>query len=390
MANNPEVAVLMPTSDELGVTIDRSINNLGLRMAERPDVNWSLHIGVNGSNAGEEIAKVNAILASHDSLFDNVQVSVLRPMEKGKELIMNALAQDVAERRGVERQMHIATDLKVYRKPGSLAALIDEFSPAFRDGRNPRYLGGTILPYPIDEYKKFFTLSPEQRLFYTLLEIDKDPDVRSVFPKTHLRGGLYITGAWTELPTDVSDDFTISRRARKDYGEDAVQLTENAVGYVIPRQSFADFFAVRFKRTTPNLQKLEQNHPDLVGLEKVKLSDEETNIRLEALRAKHPEKYALYQTKQMLEEGADILCRNIDSASAIIDEMQEDLGLPEDYDFKHMSLDFIQELANESPALAAKVIICHYRPIVEALAVDPDSVSYGPREERFRGMLPLD
>ena len=59
MANNPEVAVLMPTSDELGVTIDRSINNLGLRMAERPDVNWSLHIGVNGSNAGEEIAKVN-------------------------------------------------------------------------------------------------------------------------------------------------------------------------------------------------------------------------------------------------------------------------------------------------------------------------------------------
>jgi len=70
--------------------------------------------------------------------------------------------------------------------------------------------------------------------------------------------------------------------------------------------------------------------------------------------------------------------------------MQADLGLPDDYAFKHMSLDFVQELANESPALAAKVIICHYRPIVEALAVDPDSVSYGPREERFRGMLPLD
>jgi hypothetical protein len=192
------------------------------------------------------------------------------------------------------------------------------------------------------------------------------------------------------LPTDVSDDFTISRRARKEHGEDAVQLTENAVGYVIPRQSFADFFAVRFKRTTPNLQILEQNHPDLVGLEKVKLSDEETIKRLDALRLAHPEKYALYQTKQMLEQCADILCRNIQNASEIIDHMQADLGLPDDYAFKHMSLDFVQELANESPALAAKVIICHYRPIVEALAVDPDSVSYGPREERFRGMLPLD
>lgn len=387
----PQIAVLVPTYDELGSTVDRSLYNIALRTQEVPHASFAVFVGVNGTDKQEEVARVQKLADSWSNEFADTPVTVCHYATKGKERAMNGLAKAASEHFGGQgADMHIGTDIKVYRTPGSFKTLIDEFSPALKQNSNPRYIGATILPYPIQIYEQYFPLNPEQRLFYTLLEIDKDAAVRSLFPKSHLRGGLYITGPWRQLTPDIADDFTITRKTRAEYGPDGVQLSDKAQGYVIPRQSFADYFAVRLKRVLPIEKTISEKLPDLNKGKDIPLPDEEQKQRLQALRKISPEKHALFMTKKALDQNVIFLANMINDPGEQLDTIQNKvlhsaLGVP-----ANMDLDTVTHYALYDPQLAAYSIINHYRTIIEALSIDPHSIEYGPREERYRGMLPLD
>lgn len=404
----PTIAILVPTYDELGKTIDRSIRNLLLRIQEIQQV-WSgasiaFLIGVNGTKKLEEVAKVQTLIESHRRLInENVHVAVHHYTQAGKENAMNQLAKEAATyfaRSGRKAEYHIGTDVKVYRAPGSLVTLIKEFSQARQTSELPRYLGGSVLPYPIDVYEQHYELSQEQRLFYTLLEIDKDPDILEILPKSHVRGGLYITGEWLDLYTDIPDDYQLHRRSEQNFGPGSTQISKKAVGYVIPRLSFADYFAVRLNRSIPAEENLRQTHPELNPVKESPIESENKKVQLEQLKKLHPEKAALFITKKKL----DALCRELalqmDQANMKLSELTQEVHLNLSGELsKHaaaltnqsgISIETVQELANYNPELAAKYIVVYYRAIVKALVVDKSSVKYGPREEQFRGMLPLD
>ena len=76
ISERPVVAVLMPTSDELGSTINRSLYNVALRMRERPNTQWSLYVGVNGTGMLEDVAKVQTLVGSQRPTFGNIPVEV--------------------------------------------------------------------------------------------------------------------------------------------------------------------------------------------------------------------------------------------------------------------------------------------------------------------------
>lgn len=384
-------AVLLPTHDELGSTIDRSILNLALRMKEVKDIAWVLLIGVNGTDKQEDVARVEHLVNSHAKDLSGIIVKVSHYVSKGKESAMNQLAE--AARTifdGGSPDVMIGTDVKVYRTPGSLNALISEFEPHYLNNENPRYLGASVLPYPIETYEKYFDIDDLQRLFYTLLEIDKHPIVQKYLPKTHLRGGLYITGEWSPLAIDAPDDYSISRDARLKHGLGAVQVSQEAVGYVIPRQSFADYFAVRVKRSIPAEEKIKKEHPEWANLRDLPMSEEERKHRLSLLQEEAPILYGLYLTKKELDKKCREIAQDLQSVEMYLEKISNYLKnngiqIPDS-----MDLQMIEKLALEDPKGAAYLIIYYHRSIVQALALDINSIEYGPRQERYRGMLPLD
>lgn len=390
-------AVLLPTYDELGLTLDRSILNMALRMKEVQDIAWIFLIGVNGTDSEEEVSKVKNLRDAHSGSF-NAKVEVHHYSAGGKENAMNQLARAARTHFGGWPDFIIGTDAKVYRTPNSLSQLVQEF----REDDSLKIVGGSVLPYPIEIYREHFPLTKEQELFYTLLEIDKDEDVLEVFPKNHVRGGLYITsGEWQDLIVGIPDDFTLTRRARKEFGDESVKISKKATGYVIPRQSFADYFSVRFNRAMKHEENLVQSHPDLSGPKELPMSDEEKNIRYDQLNKIDPLKLSLLKTKKSMDSYVRNIINLINKSSQIHDKTRAVESLMGEYedeiqsrgyslDSIDMSLETIGKIALDNYEIAAKVIICHYKYIILSLATDPNSVTYGPREERFRGMLPLD
>jgi hypothetical protein len=389
MVEKLKVAVLLPTYDELGSTIDLSLENIASQIYDVDGIAWALFIGVNGTSKLEEVARVLTLVNSYSQEYRGVTTSVSHYPEKGKENAMNHLATEARNFFGESPDLHIGTDLKVFRTQGAFQVLVEQFLPHNQKKENPRYLGGNVLPYPVEHYEKYHKLSPEQRLFYILLEIDKDPEVRALFPKTHLRGGLYVTGKWTPLYVDSPDDYTMTRRARLEYGEDAIQIAEDAVGYVIPRQSFADYFAVRLKRSVPAEEKLKNLHPELASVKEKSISRAEEEKRLRQLQEQSPSKHALYLVKKNLDRLVRELALNMAQATKMLNALEEKVSSQEVQMPREMNLENITQLALVSPELAAQHIVLYYRPIVESLVVDPHSISYGPREERYRGMLPV-
>jgi hypothetical protein len=395
LVNNPswreiprKLAVLVPSRNE-GLCLPQSIRNIQRRLAELPaGIEKRIFIGINGSGRAAEQEIQQARLAAGDiGMVPSVEIIHVDSPKgvRGKEATMNCLGRE-AGLWGAEAL--VFSDAKVYRAPGSIRHLLQTFWPRHSRGENPRYLGATVLPYPIEVYQKVFPrMSATEAFYYRFFEIDKNPVILGAFPKTHLRGTFFITGSWEPIAEDVVDDFYINRSARYSYGHSAVALDPDALGFVIPRLSFEDHFAVRLFRTMPTERVLDQKYPHLVAVGKQHLRSRPEPRELFHVQKYFPGTLALYQAERAFMHLERELIHDPQTVGMRLEEMKRRSPFVE----RAGSVDprKIWQMALADPTAAAEHLLSVNEKVIMR-ALSGEEISYGPRVGKSRSLLPLD
>jgi len=303
---------------------------------------------------------------------------------------MNLLA---AEAAAWDAETLICTDVKIYRAPHSFVSLLDSFWPGYVKGMQAKFVGATVLPYPLAVYQKFFPdMTTEEIFYYQFLEIEKHPLLLQAAPKKHLRGTLFMTGAWNNIPEGVLDDFYINRFALHKYGEGSVVIDPNALGYVIPRQSFLDHFSAKAQRSIPGGIELDRRFPELAEAGQKHLRTRLGSQELEAVASTSPQLYALFRARKIFLRLERELITGPDRAPETLEQMSATLletGLnPLTNPF--FGMNHFTDLALDNPFNAAMALLIRHEADISRTLANGSNPLFGPRQARYRSLLPLD
>lgn len=380
------LAIAIPVREE--PALRPSLGNVAARLAELDRrIETRIFVGINDrGRRAHETATVVKSAATALGLSQKIEVIQVNSDigVRGKERTMNRLATE-AQLWGADAT--IFSDVKVNRLPGSLRSLVYRFWPKYEKDGKTKYLGATVLPYPFETYLGAFPdMTSEEKLYYRFLEAEKHPLMLAALPKRHLRGTFFITGSWEQLAEDVCDDFYINRQARFQHGDEAVAIDPNAIGYIIPRQSFRDNFVARLRREIPTTRIIDLKYPELAAIGKRQLRRFQNVTLLNRAAALAPTEFALFQARGFFND----LIRNIilhpESFEASIEDMKK--KVPKCYlGLGNISYRTLTEASNQNPLSAAMLLLLINEGTIRNGLQYPDTIDYGPRGLRYRGYI---
>lgn len=402
-----DAAVIIPSSAELETTFQQGLSNLVNRMEEAKslstnstivDVSWMVCIGINGQSTIEDFQRVQFFI--NNFAKNNREVNFFChyfPTQKGvrgKERAMNLLSKLAVENQRTSNLFLFGTDVKVYREPNSLQLLLERVLEKAIQGDPRNFTGGNILPYKLEDYKKYLEyrklepITEEEEFYYEFFEIEKKPEILAVLPKNHFRGGLFASKSPISIPEDVYDDWSITRIEKAKHGPNSIDIVQSAIGRVIPRISILDFFGVRWLRSFPHEEYLKKHYPHWETKEPSKEKvDKYLKIKEISL-----DLYNLLQAKDLLSNYARIFYDKFivgsENPDLFFDQIANELRF-----FKKFTVlnkgNFLEATKIDIETAVKMLLLYHKNELLEVLR-DHSKISYGNRNEKVRGMIPLD